>query len=82
MTQWFPTTFNVDDRNGYVQWVATDPEFRRRGHSRAVMEALLDWFRAQNVALVDLPATQVAEPLYRDLGFTELETPSLRLRLP
>ena len=81
ITQWFPTVFNADGRYGYVQWVATDPEFRRRGHSRAVMVALLDWFRARGVALVDLRATTDAEILYRSLGFTDVDTPTLRLRV-
>jgi len=81
ITQWFPTVFNTDGRYGYVQWVATDPEFRRRGHSRAVMVALLDWFRARRVPLVDLRATPDAEPLYRSLGFTEVDPPLLRIRV-
>jgi GNAT superfamily N-acetyltransferase len=81
ITQWFPTVFNSDGRYGYVQWVATDPAFRRRGLSRAVMTSLLDWFRARRVSLVDLRATPEAERLYRSLGFTEPDPPSLRLRL-
>jgi GNAT superfamily N-acetyltransferase len=81
ITQWFPTVFNADGRYGYVQWVATDPEFRRRGHSREVMVALLDWFRAQHVAIVDLRATPEAEALYQSLGFTDVGTPLLRLRV-
>jgi GNAT superfamily N-acetyltransferase len=81
ITQWFPTVFNARGRYGYVQWVATDAEFRRHGHSRAVMVALLDWFRAEGVPLVDLRATPDAESLYRSLGFTDVETPTLRLRL-
>ena len=80
ITQWFPTVFNADGRYGYVQWVATDPEFRQRGYSRAVMVALLDWFRAEEVAIVDLRATPEAEALYRSLGFTDVDTPLLRLR--
>jgi GNAT superfamily N-acetyltransferase len=81
ITQWLPTVFNADGRYGYVQWVATDPEFRRRGNSRAVMVALLNWFRTQHVAFVDLRATPEAEALYRSLGFTDVDTPLLRLRV-
>ena len=81
ITQWFPTVFNADGRYGYVQWVATDPEFRRRGYSREVMVALLDWFRAERVAIVDLRATPEAEALYRSLGFTDVDTPLLRFRV-
>ena len=81
ITQWFPTVFNADGRYGYVQWVATDPEFRRRGHSRAVMAALLNWFRTEHVTIADLRATPEAESLYRSLGFTDVDTVTLRLRL-
>jgi GNAT superfamily N-acetyltransferase len=81
ITQWFPTVFNAGGRYGYVQWVATDPEFRRRGYSRAAMVALLDWFRDRNVPLVDLRATADAEILYRSLGFTDVDSPTLRLQI-
>jgi GNAT superfamily N-acetyltransferase len=81
ITQWFPTVFNAGGRYGYVQWVATDPEFRGRGHSRAVVEALLHWFRECRVPLVDLRATPEGETLYRSLGFTDVDTPTLRLRV-
>jgi GNAT superfamily N-acetyltransferase len=81
ITQWFPTVFNVGGRYGYVQWVATDPGFRRQGYSRAAMSALLDWFRDHGVPLVDLRATPEAESLYRSLGFTDVDTPLLRLKL-
>jgi GNAT superfamily N-acetyltransferase len=81
ITQWFPTVFNTDGRYGYVQWVATDPEFRRRGYSRAAMVALLNWFRAQHIAIVDLRATPEAEGLYRSLGFADVDTALLRLRV-
>ena len=81
ITQWFPTVFNTSGRYGYVQWVATDTEFRRRGYSRAVISDLLGWFRDRDVPLVDLRATPEAESLYRSLGFTDQDTPTHRLRL-
>jgi hypothetical protein len=45
------------------------------------MVALLDWFRAERVAIVDLRATPEAEALYRSLGFTDVAPPLLRLRV-
>ncbi|MEU6375562.1 GNAT family N-acetyltransferase [Streptomyces sp. NPDC046909] len=67
-------------RIGQVIGVVTDPAHRRRGHSRAVMEGLLDWFRDQEVARVDLYASHEGEPLYRELGFTPHPDPSLYWR--
>lgn len=66
---------------GHVFSVATDPDARRRGHARACMEALLDWFREKRVAHVDLNASAEAEPLYTSLGFVRKPDPSMRLDL-
>jgi ribosomal protein S18 acetylase RimI-like enzyme len=73
-----PTPMGPDGRVGHIQWVAADPEFRRRGYGRAVMEALLGWYRAQQITHVELHATPEGEPLYRSLGFGESRNPHLR----
>lgn len=72
---------NLTGEVGYVFNVATDPGHRRRGYSRACMEALLGWFRNRGVATVDLRATAEAEPLYRALGFVASTAPTMRLTL-
>ena len=64
-------------RIGHVIGVVTDPAYRRRGHSRAVMLGLLDWFREHEVARVDLHASADGEPLYRELGFVDHPDPAL-----
>ncbi|MEV5812645.1 GNAT family N-acetyltransferase [Streptomyces mutabilis] len=66
---------------GYVFSVATDPDSRRRGYSRACMDALLEWFRERGAGHVMLTASPDAEPLYASLGFTRDATPSMRLYL-
>lgn len=67
-------------RVGLVIGVVTDPAHRRRGHSRALMRGLLDWFRERAVARVDLYASPEGEPLYRDLGFVDHPDPALYWR--
>jgi GNAT superfamily N-acetyltransferase len=75
-----PTPNNPTGAYGYVQWVATDPEFRGRGYARAVMTELLDWFDPRG-GEIDLHATVMGEPLYRSLGFWEGSgVPQLRRR--
>lgn len=74
-------TGNPHGSVGYVFSVATDPDSRRRGHARACMEALLDWFRERGAAQVDLNASAEAEPLYASLGFMRKPDPSMRLHL-
>ncbi|MGW0904905.1 GNAT family N-acetyltransferase [Streptomyces sp. NPDC002853] len=67
-------------RVGLVIGVVTDPAHRRRGHSRALMRDLLDWFREREVARVDLYASPEGAPLYRDLGFVDHPDPALYRR--
>lgn len=62
---------------GYVQWVATDPDQRRRGCARVVLTALVAWCDARGVPRVELAATEAGEPLYRSLGFLPGERPHL-----
>ena len=77
-----PGPLNPSGRCGYVQWVATDAERRGQGRGRAVMEALLDWFDAEGVAVVELHATAAGEPLYRSIGFDDRGPVALRRRRP
>jgi hypothetical protein len=44
------------------------------------MRGMLDWFREREVARVDLYASTEREPLYRDLGLTDLPDPALYRR--
>jgi GNAT superfamily N-acetyltransferase len=67
---------------GRVFNVATDQGWRRRGHARACLVALLGWFEQETPAsVVELGATPEAAGLYRSLGFTDVAHPTLRLRL-
>ncbi|MGC4805751.1 GNAT family N-acetyltransferase [Micromonospora sp. DT233] len=73
---------NPSGLTGYVFNVVTDPGYRRRGYSRACLEALLDWYRKRGVGKIDLRASAEGEPLYRALGFVPTNGPTLRLSLP
>ncbi|AZP15956.1 GNAT family N-acetyltransferase [Streptomyces aquilus] len=78
--QRLPGPHLLNGRIGQVVGVVTDPAHRRRGHSRAIMRELLDWFREREVSRVDLYASTEGEPLYRDLGFTDHPDPALYWR--
>jgi GNAT superfamily N-acetyltransferase len=75
-----PAPNNVSARTGYIQWIATDEDARRKGHGRAVMQALLDWFDERGVPVLELHATADGEPLYRELGFDDKGPIALRRR--
>jgi GNAT superfamily N-acetyltransferase len=64
----------ADGRVGYIQWMSTEPAFRRQGLGRAVLRALLEWFESQGVANVELHASTAGAPLYRSEGFWEGST--------
>ncbi|MEV4756743.1 GNAT family N-acetyltransferase [Micromonospora sp. NPDC049559] len=77
-----PGPSNPSGLIGHVFNVVTDPDHRRRGYSRACMEALLDWYRRRGVTRIELNASPAGEPLYRSLGFTPRTTPAMRLTTP
>jgi GNAT superfamily N-acetyltransferase len=75
-----PVPANPEARTGaYVQWMCTDPAYRRRGLGRAVLGALLDWLWAQGVSVIELHATDQGDHLYRSFGFQDPRQPHLRL---
>ena len=53
----------------WIGMVLTHPEFRGRGFARALMRSALD--HLSDVQTVKLDATEMGEPLYRQLGFVE-----------
>jgi GNAT superfamily N-acetyltransferase len=67
---------------GYVYNVVTDPEYRRRGYSRACMAALLDWYGRRGVTCVDLRASPEGESVYTALGFRRTADPAMRRLSP
>ncbi len=77
----FGSPANPSGAVGYVFNVSTDPDYRRRGYSRACMEMLLAWFVEHGVTRIDLKASADGEPLYRSLGFHTTHDPAMRLDL-
>jgi GNAT superfamily N-acetyltransferase len=54
----------------YVLNVYTEPAHRRRGVARRLMEAVLDWSRAQGIARVTLHASDDGRRLYTAMEFS------------
>jgi GNAT superfamily N-acetyltransferase len=53
----------------WIQNVYVQPEFRRRGIAREMMQTLLAWCRAKGLDSVSLHASDEGLPLYLQLGF-------------
>jgi GNAT superfamily N-acetyltransferase len=76
-----PGPGNPEALVGYIQWVSTDPSYRRQGLARQITEALFYWLWDQKASVVELHASPNGEPLYRSLGFEDLPNPALQFRL-
>ncbi len=68
-------------RQGHVLNVWTEPEHRRRGYSRTLLEYLIGDARSHGLWRLFLNATPSGEQLYRELGFSEQKEPALVLLL-
>ncbi len=75
-----PSPTNPASHRAFVINIYTEPEFRRRGLARQIMEAILAWCRAQGFASVSLHASDDGRALYESLGFKP--TNEMRLMLP
>ncbi len=58
--------------------VYTEPDCRRRGHARRIMETIIAWCREQGVNSVVLHASDDGRALYEQLGF--FSTSEMRLK--
>ncbi len=77
-----PSPAHRSARVGYIQWMSTEPGFRRRGLARDVLGALLEWFESEGVDNVELHASADGEHLYRSEGFWEGSTARAMRRRP
>ena len=57
----------------------TEPEHRRQGLARRLMDEMIAWCRGRRMTTVYLHASDEGRPLYESLGFTP--TNEMRLRL-
>jgi GNAT superfamily N-acetyltransferase len=56
-----------------------EPEHRRQGLARSIMQHLIDWCRTQGFQSVALHSSEYGRALYEKLGFKS--TNEMRLRL-
>ena len=69
VTAWLSHPRDLICRRATVLNIYTDPEFRRRGIARKLMETILEWCRGEGFAEVFLHASHQGRPLYEQLGF-------------
>ncbi len=59
------------DEEAYVLNVYTEPEHRRRGLARRLMQEILAWCHARGMTRIALHASDDGRPLYESLGFVQ-----------
>jgi len=66
---------------GTILNVFTYPEHRRHGHSRVALELLIAEARIRGLSRLELSASRLGEGVYRQLGFAEVSSEYLPMRL-
>jgi GNAT superfamily N-acetyltransferase len=77
--EWMTHPSNADPRRAYIANVYTSSDYRRNGIARRIMQAIVDWCRAEGFKRVALHASPFGRPLYESLGFEP--TNEMRLHL-
>ncbi len=72
-----PTDFAT--QRGYVMNVYVEPDHRRQGLARLLMQTLMDWCKDHQLYNVNLHASDAGRPLYEKLGFNPVNEMSIFL---
>lgn len=67
--QFQPHPRDPQARRAWVVNMFTEPEDRRRGLARRLMQTILDWCRAEGMRFLYLHASGEGRPLYEGMGF-------------
>jgi RimJ/RimL family protein N-acetyltransferase len=79
LMDWPPHMIGTGARRGNILNVYTNPDFRRQGLARELMQAVLLWCRDNCIDTIILHASPAGRTLYEALGFAP--TNEMRLRL-
>lgn len=77
---WPPTADDPTPIRACVYNVWTEPEHRKRGLARKIMEAIHEWCGERGIRTMSLHASDQGRPLYASLGYQP--TNEMRMKLP
>lgn len=80
ISPWLAHPYDLDCRRATILNVYTDPEYRRRGIARQLIETMIAWCKEEGLARVTLHASDDGRHLYESLGFELSNEMRLRLR--
>ena len=69
LMDWLPHMVGPGKPRANIVNVYTQPEYRRRGLAKRLMQTALDWCREQGIRTVILHASNEGRGLYESLGF-------------
>jgi GNAT superfamily N-acetyltransferase len=78
---WPPGPFYSTGRLAFVYNVYTEPDHRRRGLGRMLMEAVHAYCRTEGIGSVALNASTFGQPLYASMGYRVASSPMMFLSL-
>ena len=77
--EWLPSPLTFTTLRGYVLNVFTEPDHRRQGLARRLVEECIAYCRAHEIPTVVLHASDAGRPIYDAMGFSN--TNEMRMRL-
>jgi GNAT superfamily N-acetyltransferase len=77
---WPSHPYDLECRRATILNVYVDPDFRRKGIARRLMQIMIDWCRTEGFAAVYLHASKDGRSLYEALGFEPTTEMRLKLR--
>ena len=80
ISPWPSHAYDLQCRRVMILNVYTEPDYRRRGVARQVMETIIAWCKQQGFARVTLHASEQGRHLYESLGFVDSNEMRLNLR--
>ena len=78
---WPPGPMSLDPRCGFIFNVYTQPEHRKQGLARRLMDVIHESCRAEGIERVVLNASTFGKPLYDAMGYVVTNEPMMRYRL-
>jgi|SRR5579862_2451590 len=80
ISPWPAHPYDLQCRRATILNVYTNPEYRRRGIARKLMETMIAWCKRDGLARVTLHASDDGRALYESLGFEASNEMRLNLR--
>ena len=80
ISPWPAHPYDLECRRATILNVYTDPEYRRRGIARTLLQTIIAWCQREGFARVTLHASDDGRHLYESLGFEPSNEMRLNLR--